>query len=576
MARILNTGKIIVLGILAAGIIVFAIFFKDRIITSYAEKGLEKIFNEPVHITELKTSLLSSRISISTVQIGDTAVENIVIDLDAGALLKKRFIIENLRGSIIRRDSYTGGKTDKKETSGEKKDGGFDFSSVIPDAGALVSDHLKDFAAFREIDNTKILLKEKTDKLKEDTEELKKLSENLKDKTESLSKTRIKGIKDGTEALAEISGLIKEINSAVKKTAELKKEIDKGVSSARKAEKRIKDAAEEDYGTIDSLVSDPGGSVKDFASGYCRQILQEKTGKYYPLVKKGMDILNRIAADKNSSKKGEEAYRRKGRTVYFKVEKLPRFLLKKAYFTFGGDRIIIKISNVSSDPELLSSPTASFVLNYKSGSSSANTEGKVSFDGGKYSKLSFTVDINDFTISANEFSGRYSGTGTFVFNSRKELTGNSTIHLEEGSVSNPDGKEIIDDINKALADPGGYDISAVLFTNGKKTRIKVSTTLDDIVKNIIKQEAERTAETLRKRAKEEYKKQLDSKMKEIQPYLDDLDSIKSETEEISKEIRQYSRELRSTQSRIEKEMAGFSPSGLDKIKDAAGSLKLPF
>ncbi len=574
MAKILNTGKLIVLGVLAAGIIVFSIFFKDRIITSYAEKGLERIFDEPIRITGLKTSFLSSRISASAVQIGDTAAENIVIDIDAGALIKKRFIIENLSGSIVKRDSDTGEKTDRKETSGEKKNGGFDFSSVIPEAGDLVSEHLKDFAAFREIDNTKILLKEKTDKLKEDTEELKKLSEKLKDKTERLSKTKIKGIKDGTKTLAEISGLIKEINSAVKKTSELKKEIDRGVSSVREAEKKIKDAAEEDYGTIDSLVSDPGGSAKDFASEYCREILERKTGKFYPLISRGMEILNNIVSSEKEKSKKE--YKRNGRTVYFKTAELPRFLLKKAYLTFGGNRITVEITNVSSDPGLLPSPDASFNLNYKSDSSSAEVHGKVSFDGKKYGGLSVTGNINNFTVSTDEFSGRYSGTGTFVFDSGKDLTGNGTIHLKEGSVRNPGGKNIIDDLNKALADPGGYDISAEIFTNGKKTRIKVSTTLDDIVKNIIKQEAARTAETLRKRAKEEYKKQLDSKMEEIRPYLDDLDSIKSEAEEISKEFGGYSRELRSTQSRIEKEMAGFSPSGLDKIKDAADSLKLPF
>jgi len=93
-----RTGKLLLFGLIFGALILFNIFFKDKLIERVMENSLEMVFKAKVEITGLRASLLKGSLSFNALAIGDkdhpmtNLVETgpVTIDIRTWQLLRKK------------------------------------------------------------------------------------------------------------------------------------------------------------------------------------------------------------------------------------------------------------------------------------------------------------------------------------------------------------------------------------------------------------------------------------------------------------------------------------------------------
>ncbi len=558
--KIINKGKVIVLLLIISAALIFGFLFKDKLITSMLEKGMEKILSTDVEITELKAGIFSSNLTIGRLTAGNTEFRDINIDIDTKALLRKSFIIENISGTIYSFKAEENKSPDADKTGFEKEFPGLNLSAIIPDPGDFITSHLKDFEAFGAIEESKARISDSYNELKQDTEELRERTKKIKVSTGEITKTRITSADEGLKLLEQIASVSKEIRDAEREAAALKQSVEKKTAAAKSDKKIIEESINRDYGMIEGIIADPASAGKNFVSDYTAKLLEEKTGRYYPLIVKSVSILKNLA----SKESGEKSYSRgNGRTVYFPVTKLPRFLLKNAAFKTSDGSVRLSFSSLSTDPGLVPGP-ASFSVSFSSPPSEGKVNGSISFTADGNITVNADAELSDYSISNSRFACTYDADGTFTLKGNGELKGNSTLKIRDLVLSGTDDGALIPALNRMFKEQGestaGIEFMAVKDT----VSVKVSTSLDNLVSRAASKLAEKTASDLKEKADGEYKQLLSEKLDKWNDSYSGLKLEGLEAGEIIGNLKEYQKTLDLQKEKIKKEIAGFT--GLNKLK----------
>lgn len=569
--RILNKGKLTILAVIITGVLVFSFFFKDRLITKGMENGLSKVLKTEVRIENLKSSILNLSLSMDSFEADNIRIDNISVDMEATALLKGSFIVEDLSGTLVSwglesKNSNSNGDIDKPDD----KLIDFDFATLIPDPGNFVQDHLSDFAAFDRIEKSQGELERDSAELKRELAELQKGADTIKKLSGSISQSKVSSAKEGLALLKKVSETEKEISSVQSQSTALRKSLQEKLEKAAEDKKGITESIENDYSKLDSVLSNPSGAGKDFISGYTGALLKEKTGKFYPLIAKARAAIKNLTSKKQEVTKKE---RNRGRNVYFPVKDLPRFLLKKGVFSTADGNITVNLLNISSDPELIEkNPT--FHVTYKESPSSAVIEGEMVFPEDEPVETNIRMALSNFPVSRDQFSCSYNADGEFFLSGDDMFTGSSNMTVFNLLLKKSDKTVLLSNLNRLLAEYDQHSVQASFKGEKGNIHIKVKTSLDKIVEDASRIALGEASAAIKKKAKEEYNALLSSSMDKWGVSLDALKSENLEMEKINKEISGYRRVLDSRKEIIKKDIAKYS--GTDAVKDAAGALKLPF
>ena len=100
----MNRGKTIIFLLILLAVTVFSLFFKDRLMTRAAERGLEAVFGAQADILGLRFQPLRGKIALDGLAVtdADAAERNLfelgrtVIDVNLNQLFRRRLVLEEV------------------------------------------------------------------------------------------------------------------------------------------------------------------------------------------------------------------------------------------------------------------------------------------------------------------------------------------------------------------------------------------------------------------------------------------------------------------------------------------------
>lgn len=391
-------GRIKLLPLICTVIFIFLLFIivistKNVITKKLVVSTMEKIFNAKCDIQNVNLSFFDSNILIENLaQANKNApmknifeIKKINIDFDLVELIKSKFVIDNIECSNIltNTDRLTSGelppkknvvkeselvKYIKQKNEESIKNIKNNFESLFADFDAQkmvekISTELKTPKIATETkDQANILI----DKWKTTPSELKIDYDKFYDSFKNLSNININNIKTNPTLLIKT---IDDIDKTVKTGEVLTKKIEQIYIDIQEDNKtiinysnKLKNAIEHDKIFAQNQIN----SIKSFKIPDGKQLLGNTLdsigytylGKYYPYLQKICNIAKETKS-KNINKQPQETKknivtRSKGRFIYFKQDRIPKFLLRKALVS--GEHFSFSVKDLSSDMNIYDKP----------------------------------------------------------------------------------------------------------------------------------------------------------------------------------------------------------------------------
>ncbi|MBN2509333.1 MAG: hypothetical protein JXB03_03615 [Spirochaetales bacterium] len=381
--------KLALVLVLAGGIVVFNIVFKNRIAERFAEKGLSTVFGAPVDIRGMEVHLFQGRSAFASMEIGDskTPGKNLfqtgrgAFDISTGLALRKKLVISD--ASLL--DIQTGTDStiplrawDKEQRKKDEADpdDGRNTSSFLPSLPAM-----PDFSqGFEDFDYRGLIEAQKEnlpsikalEQIQADGEALvakwdEKLAasgetvESVSARARRLSSTDLSDLKDInklTYLQKDLENGYREVQTAVNDAQALRTQLINDKNAIIRRKNNVSEMAGEDYRMLKDLVLLPAGEKADMVSAFASSFIAPELAVYYGYVRKGLAVLHALKADKNDkeSESGAEG-RRYQQFISFPINDYPDVLISRLETSFAGAyEGLALIENISSDPELAGAP----------------------------------------------------------------------------------------------------------------------------------------------------------------------------------------------------------------------------
>lgn len=420
-----HTGKLIILATLVAAIVVFSIFFKDKLIEDLLEDALEGTFQAKADIASLNFDPLSGTMRIDYLEVADKDApltnlfqfDKTELSVDTWQMLNGRFVIKNLEAQELR----FGGP---RSTDG----------SLPPRAGQAKTTELSQAPQFTmdELDTSGFINLSKLDPagiLSQEMDKLKSIAvlEVVKKELETGTATWKSDLSTAESDAKTIETKVKQvqainvqkltnpadIQNALKSVQELKTSVDSGIKTANtlvsKAQtdlKRLdalqassKAAMANDWAYLENIITAPMAFGQDLISSTARQAIGPKAWEIYQVLNKIPTVLGALKSDQAPPPAPEK---REGRTVYFPSRTWPRFILMKASASVWIDdtrRASLELTQISSEPDLTASPST-LKLRYDDQVFSAGFDGMVDLRTSAKVRMELTGHVKNYPLDA--------------------------------------------------------------------------------------------------------------------------------------------------------------------------------
>jgi uncharacterized protein (TIGR03545 family) len=385
----LKFGRLLIVLIIIAGMILFNVLFKDRLLEREGERFLEHAFRAKSDIQALRLRLLDGTISIEGLTIADreAPMENL-IDLGATELsirtlelLKGNFVVRRLsaeeiafgtpressgalESSAVReRETNVGGELEERARGAtEETLAALGIAELAVDPEELVDQlagSLRSREVVREITAEAEALRESWDARLEDTADR---IEAVREEVEALGEIdpgAIDSVPTALETYEEVSAVAERSEALYASVAENRRSLEEAVAAGRADAGRLESAIEDDVERLKERIPATGIDAADFATGTLRIFLESFLGSTYH---RGMAIAQRMRALQARIPAGDGGPRRGGWDVPFPSVRYPRVYLEEAVATGneGGGGLAVRLEHLSSDPDLIGEPTAIF------------------------------------------------------------------------------------------------------------------------------------------------------------------------------------------------------------------------
>ena len=488
--------------ILIAAIGIVVTLFKNVVFEKALTSSMQKIFGAKTEVSSVDLQIFGASLEINDLQQANKdspmknlfQIDNIKMDFNLTELLRGKFCAENMVVSGVALDT-------ERKTSGEipivhkTKEEKKTESQIQKKTDELKSPQVATTIA-KDVQSSVEKWKETPVKMQKDVTDFTK-------SVEAVTKTHWGGI----DNLTKLKEALETVNAAITKGNTLKSSIESTTNSIKADTKKVQEyssqietAVKSDMALVDSKITEmknlfsPSG-LQNIMNEAIESMLYSVLGKYYPYVNKVKDAAmsikssgsgKTVAKKSDSTEKKEKKQKKQtvtkarlpGRTIYYKQNTVPKFLIQNVEasgYEYGTENLLFKgvASEISSDQDVRGKPTsiqADFKILGHNNSASAIIDARedssaslvtLSYVGGGYPiaadaqvfKLNSTSDINA-KLSA-EKDGSFIIGGSLDMNI-SEMTG---MTFEPAKVCQLYQKALADVKKLSVGFNVGYDVS---------------------------------------------------------------------------------------------------------------------
>ena len=459
----------VIILVVAIGIVVT--LFKNIVLEKAITSSMQKIFNAKTEIGLVDLQIFDASLEIKDLQQANKdspmknlfQIDNIKMNFNLTELLRGKFYAEEMvvSGVALDTERKTSGelpivhktkeekktesqiqkKTDELKDSASKKLQEM-FENYNPETVlANIKNELKSPEVAASITKD---VQASVEKWKETPVQMQKDVTDFSKSVESVTKTNWGGI----DNLTKLKEALETVNNAITKADSLKSSIESTTNSIKtdtqkvqEYSKQIETAVKNDMALVDAKITEmknlfsPSG-LQNIMNEAIESVLYSVLGKYYPYVNKVKDAAmsvkssgsGKAISEKSDSTEKKEKKQKKqavtkarlpGRTIYYKKNTIPKFLIQNVQasgYEYGTENLLFKgvATEVSSDQDVRGKPTsvqADFKILGHNNSASAIIDARedstaslvaLSYVGGGYPiaadaqvfKLNSTSDIN--------------------------------------------------------------------------------------------------------------------------------------------------------------------------------------
>jgi uncharacterized protein (TIGR03545 family) len=461
---VVKTGRLIILAVLIAGILMFSLLFKNRLAEMAAEYGLESIFAAKADVTRLRLSLIQGRVSLDHLEVADREkpMRNLFelgrteIAFNAVELLKGKIVAENIECQEIRWNTLreSSGRLPWDRRSDEGQSGtaeGMRQTTSSPlglpsiDVSELIEQHLDKLKSRETVER---INRELEGLIKDWSSTLEKTEKELSDlagKVESTGRIDVGNIKSATEAqsaLTQIGEVYPAAETLEKSISRINESITDEGERIDGVYRSVQDALNEDLQYLLSFAGSPESTVKSLVSSMASQYLKQALGDYYGYALRALGFTNNLKAEREKQPE-QRPKRRSGVDVPFPARHYPKFLLKSLSVSVGSrtSREYTEgfLRNVSSNPDLTDQPVT-FHLGQIQGKQTLSVQGLIDTRSKRDKTLELEFEAAGYPFSIQEgldfltlsgIRGSYSFASDFALDSHNEATGTAALTLRE-------------------------------------------------------------------------------------------------------------------------------------------------
>lgn len=423
---VLRTGKVSLLVIVIAAILVFNFVFKNRLLEQALERGLESVFAARAEVNDLDFRILSGRISFAHLSVADREqpFRNLFelgateVDLNTAELLKAKVVVTNLESREIgwntpRQTSGAlaeGGEAEKEVSGDRGQRKGLSLNLGNLDAKALVGDQLDKLSSPAQITalNTRLRILQQqwqltVDKGRRDVAELSGRIDSVRsidvrslDTVPELQQA-VADIREAATAIGQLKNDVQAVNTQINADRE-------EIEAVRSAFERAVDA---DVAYLTSLSDLSSSELRNLVSDVVAGYLEQTLGRCYGTARRVKGYADKLitgAKDKRPDK-SRTSRREGGVNIPFATVVYPRFLLENAGVSVAGTRasrtIEGSVQNISSDPDLLGRPVT-FAFSQIEAEKQLSVDGVVDRRSSRENDLTLGVQAANYSIELSE------------------------------------------------------------------------------------------------------------------------------------------------------------------------------
>ena len=462
------------------------LIFKDPLIKKGLQSAMQSMFGAKVDIAYLHLGILDSNFTIKGLEVANRnntmknlfEIGNLTVDFDLIELLKKRFVSVEMSVTDVRvnTDRKTDGALPEK-SKGNPNPRLEKVKSQVTEFASAKNEVLKNSITdiFSEYNPETILSnfysKLSTPELVEEIEkEMNLLISSWQTVPGELKTSVNKVIADGQAVIGfdwnsiksdptQIRTILATLKSVTDNTTSLYKESEKTMNMLQRDVKQVQTmtnnvqkAITSDFNLISKEVNKiTSFSIKDdgmnMLTASFEKIIADLFGKYYPVFQEAMGYVQDLSAKSaekkalESEKEGTAIQRYAGRTIEYRKDNIPTFLIKKMHGSGadGNFSLSLDVTDISSDMTKWGKPAAiSGMVGH--GQMSDSFSGTLDLRDNRpgdlvelnYNGVGYTVDM---TLPEDEsIPGVPTGTGIAAFSAR--ITANETGKFSVGGVVN--------------------------------------------------------------------------------------------------------------------------------------------
>ncbi|TVQ95431.1 MAG: hypothetical protein EA403_17670 [Spirochaetaceae bacterium] len=374
----LKTGRLVVVGVLIAAVVLFNILFKNALLTRAGEQVLQDIFEARAEISHLDLRLRDGSLSFTNIsvadrdrpmrnlfEVGPTTIDVDVIELLKGNVVTRRATIENIRWNTERLTSGALPETDRRPPP--EPDANPPVSFALPsldpeDAAAFLQQHYQALSVPRLLDAAEQTLTRLTTELPAQIAAVQTSLDGLTASARELQSIDVSSITT-VEAALTTARRIEPLSGSLRRDAGTIEEQVRGIASQTAVVgdlwSGVTDAVAHDINYLADRITDVTADPTGFVTGIVQELLREIFADVLRYAGRAQEIA--AIAGIGGSDDGTPAFRSGGVTVPFPATRYPRFFLGLGGISFGSDTSDRfqegAIRDLSSDPALIGRPT---------------------------------------------------------------------------------------------------------------------------------------------------------------------------------------------------------------------------
>lgn len=603
---VLRTGKVSLLVIVIAAILVFNFVFKNRLLEQALERGLESVFSARAEVSDLDFRILSGRLFFAHLSVADREqpFRNLFelgateVDLNTAELLKAKVVVTNLESLEIgwntpRQTSGAlaeSGEAEKEVSGdrGQRKGLSLNLSSL--DAKALVDDQMQKLSSPARITalNTRLRTLQQqwqltVDKGRRDVAELSGRIDSVRSmdvrSLDTLPELRqaVADIREAAAALGQLKNDVQVVNTQINADRE-------EIEAARSDFERAVDA---DVAYLTTLSDLSSGELKNLVSDVVAGYLEQTLGRYYGYARRVKGYADK--ADK-SPDKSSAGRREGGANIPFAAAVYPRFLLENAGVSVTGmgtsETIEGSVQNVSSDPDLLGRPIT-FAFSRTKADKQLSVDGVFDRRRNRENDLTLAVRAANYSVDLSEglenlglrsLSALYRFQTDFTLSRLGDTAdGSGVLELYDLVLQPAGGQELL---GRTVYETLGSVVTVAVefgytLSGGGLSKVVARSSIDEQLGRALKDRVAEIAAQYERRLKEELSARIEAQLEENEALYGAFRELEQAAGGNLADVAAYEAVLERKRSEVEKRISDSQKQATDAVKSELEKQLLP-